>query len=689
MITYQQLAHALPKGDHLPQMSKEEPAGRAVDGEFFVEPNFDLVGDLAARVWLVSAPAAVGKTFIAQHLARDSSSPLWDLSLFSLGSHFFSGTMTEEHGVEGYLSFVNAFKATDGCLILDAMDEALVRSGAESMEAAVDNLVTILGSAQSGPSVVIFGRDDTIADVARVLGKSNVSTARMSVRFFTEQQSRVYVHEKSEDKVAALKAKLDEFLTKFFERVKSELGSYEWGDVHSFLGYAPVLEALSTAYDKKSNPLKDLNEALEDETDRQVWELLGRIVRSILLRETRKFSTSFGSGDDNKTRFAALTYSPETQLEMLMQPDLTAYVLDFPDEGDEDWLTDLDQQIRDQFREHPFLKSSRSASPNMLTSFSNPIFRDFVCAWAILERRVDEFDLLPLWGAPSISPAPLLTRFVFADSKRTHLIEASALPILADSHSSNFVPGKSILLIREDAPELHVDDSSAVMGVSLNEGGVTSSVLEVVPPVGDLEFLRALSSVEIEAPHANLRLGMGQRDFLLGPDVRLNVLSVESLVPDVRILHSQATTVKIHAESVTGITKRVIVHDLSSFVLVSDSAYHPWRQYSSEASLVGLEAERRMDVAGMELRRLVAWFSRPSMLGGGLRYPATALEQIFNKGRASRDMFDYLAMKKMAWLDGPEFVIKLDVPVEVVRLNDLSNELYAELIQGYVLAHER
>jgi hypothetical protein len=445
------------------------------------------------------------------------------------------------------------------------------------------------------------------------------------------------------------------------------------------------LEALSTAYDKKSNPLKDLNAALEDDTDRQVWELLGRIIRGILLRETRKFSSSFGAGNSEKAMFAANTYTPETQLEMLLQPDLASYDIDFPDEGDEEWLTDLDQQIRDQFREHPFLRSSREASANTLTVFSNPVFRDFVCAWAILQRRVEEFELTALWEAPSINPAPLLARFVFAESKIGQSVEPAALSILADSHSSNFVSGKSILLIREDAPEITRDDGVPVMGVSLNEGVSSSKVLEVQPVIDSLSFIRALSSVEIEAPSKKLTFGMGQRDFLIGPDVRLEVLAIESLVPDVRILHNDDTHVRIQSASISGVTKRLIVHSIEKFELISTTVYHPWRQYSSAPSAGTRPGQVDLDGAGMELRRVVSWFSGPSMLGGGLRYPVKAFEQILNKGRASREVFEFLLNNGRAWIDGPEYVIDLQVPIEVVRLNDLSDPRYHALIESYVL----
>ena len=687
MLEFDDLVSRLPHvpvGLGAPTIELAEPQSNGL--EVFIKPRFQADGELDSPIWLISAPAAVGKSFIAAQIANATNNLLWDLSRMTLGSYFFSGTMSEAYAND--LEIRAALSDGSVCLVLDAMDEAFVRAGAAGVEVAMQNLQSVIGKGGSNPKVLIFGRNDTMADIKRMLDGATVETASLEVQFFSKSEARAYVFSKSPKEVQAQRDKLDEFLERFFDRVELEVGANSWEQAKAFLGYAPVLEALSQAFDESDHPLRSLNEALNDSTDERVWELLSRVVSGILARESRKFSTSLGA-DRARVQFAFETYSPKAQLELLLTENVRDYQIDFPDDGDPEWLTDLDQQVRDQFRDHPFRNSRRRDDANVLNRFANPVFRDYVCSWAIVTGRIEEFDLLSQWEVPAINPAPLLSKFVFWTNEDRVPLEPAAVGIIADSHAAKVAGSKSLLILREDDPAFADDDvefDSRTVALTLVDEGEQRRSWPVQRLNDTLSFIRSASSIQVEAPSYRVEVGNGQRDFVLGPDVSMSASTIDFLVTEIRVTDELGKVVRLRANNVTGLTKRVLLHDPSVLEVSSPEAKFPWNMYPPKEDVRALIEESQLSDAGMKLRRILDWFARPSMLGGGLRYPVAAMNQVLNKLRASRSMFEFLqTVGYISRVDG-EFVLELPVDTESVRLNDLTNTSLRVLLVEYLRA---
>jgi hypothetical protein len=636
----------------------------------------------------------VGKSYLAGRLASTTRNPLWDLGDYNLGDAFFTGTIIKKHGRAGYDAYLEALKNGSDCLILDALDEALVRSGLENVQASLADLVSLLPATSSGPVVIILGREDTISEASSILLKAGVQVTMLTVNFFTEDRAREYVQAKSDRKVAALEQELDLVISNFFTKVQHALGAHSFEEAKSFLGYSPVLEALSAAYDRDENgenPLKRLNAALEDDGDVEVWKLLGKVVGGILQRETDKFSNSFGGSDARKVAFAANTYNATTQFEMLLHSDPDQHVFDFPDEGDAEWLTELDTQIRSQFREHPFLQSSRNyAGANALLAFSNVVFRDFVIAWALGERRLAEYRLTDLWNASSLNPSPLLSKFAFYTNERGAVVEADAIGMLCDSHSADFYHNH-VLVITDFSPEEGTADAegdvgpSALMSIALTDkASQQERTLFAEMTEEPLVLRRVVSGTMIDTPSQNVQIGSGQRDFLVGPDVFIRCQGLEAVVPEVRIVSSATQRVIVDADSISGSAQRVLVYDRASFSLTAKNSYYPWIQFVSPARDVETFEDSDLYAAGMEMRRIISWFSKTSMLGGGLRYPAGAFDSIINKGRASRSLFEFLRTSGRLRTVENEYHIELTFNPMIVRTNSLENAEYKAFLIEYV-----
>lgn len=87
-LTYSEFRTRLPRSEARPAYLGELLGPRPSQSQF-VEPNIEIVREYEdARIALISAPAAVGKSFLARQLSSDNNALYWDLASFSLGSNF-------------------------------------------------------------------------------------------------------------------------------------------------------------------------------------------------------------------------------------------------------------------------------------------------------------------------------------------------------------------------------------------------------------------------------------------------------------------------------------------------------------------------------------------------------------------------------------------------------------------------
>lgn len=655
----------------------------------FIAPDFDIEEsefDVAAPALLISAPAAVGKSSLADELGRKTGNLVWDLSRFSVGSGFFTGTLYDTFGTAGLDIVRSALEAGETTLILDAADEALVQAGARNFESAIENLATLIrfaehpeGSPSLGPSVVILGRPDTIDDTKRYLSEHGISAQIARVAFFDEPQARRFVKAKAvkTDRPGVAAAELDEFLKHFFDIVRGALGSGTWNASESFLGYAPVLDALGAFYRDESNPMQRLSEINQGQSSTHVWDLLVKVVESVLDREADKFGRSFGAGNERKTRFGKEAYDQRSQLELLLSDVPTEVEIDPPldDDVDDSWVfEELTPRVQAQFREHPFLNGADS-EPNPLLRFASVAFRDYSLARAMSEGDTRETSrLLDLWSDPRVAPSPMLSRFAMSSSLGITGVSVDAVTAIADSHASGFQPEVRL----EIEVEPMGDTTRSAVEVTLIERslpvGSVSSILDANQP---LRLARSVARTSIESPDRSVVTGSGFQDFSIGPEVSIDCAQFDSESAEVRIRTSDGEPNKIKTGRILGSTRRVLSPDLRALEITVPAAAFPWQSYRSADSASTTDSDSSLYWVGMEVRKNTRWFARESMVAGGLNYPVDAMETILGKGRASRRVHDfwlangYLVKRASYWtLEFPGF------STTVVLDNDLSNPAY-------------
>lgn len=663
--------------------------------ERFVAPRFVIHEEPrgeSASVMLVAAPAAVGKSALARELSRSTFNPLIDLGGRRIAEAFFTGFLGKEVGAHNAIRVQDELRAGRGTLIIDALDEAMVASGAQSFAAAVHDLIDLLGAGERHPQserpvAILLGRPDTIDDAEQILHERRVQTSRVEVSFFDREQATAFVKLKSRDERhrEALR-ELDDFLEQFFELVTSALGGTTWDDGASFVGYAPVLDALATFYSREDNPMARLSQIRNSGTSQHVWGLLVEIIRSVLKRETEKFATAFGADNTEKSRYGGECYTIDLQLRML----LSEAPMQFPvtpevEPPNLDWLDELESQVRNQFQVHPFLLPSHQEQANPLLRFANLAFRDFVIASALAASHSDQaVAIREYWAHPDVPISPILARIALTKELGLSEVSGDAVPLIVASHSVDGpVESSAQLEINAEEQQVGAGPGHAVI-VELFERGELTSHLRAYLSAGDpLHLVAGISRVTVDAPGLRVIAGEGAQDFVIGPDADIICGDFNSEATEVRVRATEWPNY-IQADRLTGLTRRISPGNPDLLKLLAPSGGFPWSTFLVKRD-AGNTGNNHLWAAAAEFRGNAKWYIKKSMVKGAPNYPADVMDTILAKGRASRVAHDFgIETSTLVRLDGRYEMRLQGFTIHTIYAMDIQNVMYCEYLRRFL-----
>lgn len=340
---------------------------------------------LAVEVIFIEAPAAVGKSTLANCLSASFNIPVLDLGRVRVSVGSLPGIITGD--------FTNAAQAQAAFhrgelpMIVDALDEGQMFSGEQHIEEFLETAFEFINqdrSVTTRPKLVFFGRPEAHALAAtwcEVCG-DGITRAHLSVDYFDEQAARQLI-----DANARLVADTDadagsaylsnpgpvrEVVDAYFRAIESALGvapgnlwSEEVG--RAFAGYAPVLAALGHLLAGIRN-FSEVVSRLGATGSREAWQVIEAVVSTILEREQiEKFRPSLserlGSAPppeayDASEQIRFLAYYIDGQ-----QPTSSGRV---PLAGND--LATYLSMAGDKMLDHPFIRQGKIAN-SVLASF--------------------------------------------------------------------------------------------------------------------------------------------------------------------------------------------------------------------------------------------------------------------------------------------------------------------------------
>lgn len=403
---------------------------------FYVQPKYiEIKNNPKAKFVIFSAPGASGKSALAKYISYKYKGIYWDLSQITLGENSFHGTLWRAMKQEGFIRFFDQIKNGNAVLVLDAFDEAEMISGRSGIEYFLNDLnETTVGSEK--PTVLLFARTETASFLADYCENNEIFFSQYEIGFFEEYNAKEFVKKKLEVDGRLITEAVNECINQQFTVIKRLLGTEELAS--TFLGYAPVLEALAKAYDEEKNTIK-LLEKLKKE-DISSTKIVYSILDYLLEREHQKVCSAFREKWTEKyPEFSEWNevYSKKEQIIRIVEYILFGSVeensfyncLKMPDE----LYIEYYNAIKMFLPQHPFIQNLAETEE---IGFTGPAFRDYILASLLAD--INYMDLALEYFRTSSKPihfsSPLLIDFYYFISNRK--VCGVAFSILYDSYKA-------------------------------------------------------------------------------------------------------------------------------------------------------------------------------------------------------------------------------------------------------------
>lgn len=638
----------------------------------------------ATSVILLSAPAAIGKSTLAAELAYRTGATLWNLASFQVGTGTYLGTLADAFGIAALGGVVNRLNAGDFLVIMDALDEANLRAGERNFEAFIEDLVKVCRDPRKRPSLVLLARAETADLVALYFEVNNVPFARYQIDFFRQGAAEEFIDKRLDAEYdRKLKARAHRvyrapYITargRLFSRVFALLGVNEkapWGEplVQSFLGYAPVLEAIA-AYISLYDNYAELNNALESpslaapaESASGLWNFLVQIVESILTREQGKIQPQLRDRLEAKAKAIdwrdwSLLYGAEEQCARVLDSVLRlAESRLLPRNLPSALRSEYEESLQTAVREHPF------RGPQ-LSGFANVVFRDYLYARGLtsgtdLEREGIRDRMLH----SEYLTTPLLARFLllFAEDGGTSpRMAALNFPFFYESiRSQTRINGAIYLSLDQDRGTRVISGT-----VATGRKGESDTEFELVPDGSQIRFLRVLANAIVSVSE-DVVLGWDTESFLLGPEVDLECGVLRTAVSAIRVQTGkggrgdETGDVLITADRIehSGVPPQLTVVGPGT-LRVAAAAVHPWFQYVRTEPAAVSPNPRILELARF-FHRILVKFRGTASYEGLCRGRHTIDVGAVGGSRDARELLRFLLDRGLIEIDGVLYCLRLD-----------------------------
>lgn len=368
----------------------------------YVEPIFSLQtssgGEASfdnATIILISAAGATGKTSLTHYLSNELSIPIFDLSEHEpVASNSLTGLLYNDMQLQDFTDYSCKLKEGKASMIIDALDEGFIKTTIEGFYSFLDNVIKISAEAKEVPFVML-GRTNIVELVTLYLESKGVKVALLQIEPFTVDSAKNFIdiHVESEGKV-----KFEEQYRIVRDYIIDAIGGFFKNQAEinhkqylQFIGYAPVLLAISTLLNDNNN----YHALLEDlkSSDRRNIELVIDIIERILKRDKEEkidklLLPTLINGRDSSFKETAIqkTYTIEEQCIRLLCRQLNEDLY-FPVTGDVYFDTEYNKQIKSWLDEHPFLSNGK---------IQNVVFESYIIAKLVGHKDYKDYVYLYL-----------------------------------------------------------------------------------------------------------------------------------------------------------------------------------------------------------------------------------------------------------------------------------------------------
>lgn len=351
--------------------------------DFYIKPVVeDLVQEKDPKIVIFSAPGATGKSALARYISNIKHALLWDLSKEKIAAHSFSGMLLDSLGAKEISRFIEGLSSGNAMLVVDALDEAELLSGRAAIEMLLNDLKAVVLNA-SMPNVVLCARTETAHFIQHYFQTTThrLPIARYEISFFEETNAIEFITETMANADHEVTPAVTQCIKATFAEIKRLLGN-DPEVCKSFIGYAPVLEALAVFFSEETNTMQLIQRI---ENSRSSAEIFVRIIDYIVEREQKKVINGFQqrcSSEYPDFGEWECVYSPQEQFiriinyTMFNEIDSDVFI---NEELPAELQREYNECIKDFIKDHPFIHHFDKGS-GPVVDFTGPAFRDFTLA---------------------------------------------------------------------------------------------------------------------------------------------------------------------------------------------------------------------------------------------------------------------------------------------------------------------
>lgn len=422
----------------------------------YVEPNFNettcSLQNSQPRFILFSVPGATGKTALAKHICYTKNGIYWDLPDNKVAEYSLQGALQQAIGADYLSGFFKSIKDGKDFLVIDAFDEAEAGSGRTGIEFFLRDLNTITNDCNH-ICAILMARTESAIFIKNYFTKEKIPFKHYEVGLFAEYNAKTYM----KNKLLKLGVNITSIVTQCIEEQFMEIRRIFGDDAKSFIGYAPVLDALAFSYDDDKNTLSLLKTTKSGENN---FGLMNNILRKLLIREHEKFlkALNIKVSTINYDSIQNNLYAEHEQIarlfEMIVLSEATTFVdiyEKFPIEYYEEYL----DVVNIQLPQHPFIQG-KDIDNDFHYDFTGAAFKDFVLAYILADENLYDFvdDYISIH--PKYCPSQMLIEFYsrFSENK----VRGKHIPLMYNSFKSLAQMGDKVsVYINGDATDCSVE----------------------------------------------------------------------------------------------------------------------------------------------------------------------------------------------------------------------------------------
>jgi hypothetical protein len=654
-----------------------------------------------SRIILITAAGATGKTALAQQLSYMNQIPIFDLSIHDpVGSKSLSGVLTEAFTYNKVGEIISKMERGEYSIIVEALDEGRLKTNENSIDAFLKDIAEI-ASKSIGVPFVILGRNQIIEQTWFKLEELGIKTLVLEIDVFTKEQAIQFIDQRVNDNPESAKmiqsfriqyVELRDFiintLGKFFRDSESnDLNAYE-----RFIGYAPVLIAISILLTKEKNFHKLYESFTKKDYNEKELELIFDIIYLMMDREKNEkvdaqyvpllmkgFESTVEVDEKNKC------YNREEQAVRLLQ---SACGIDqhYRVFSNIEIQKKHDDEIRIWLDTHPFEYGNK---------FQNVIFEAYCIASLMYSKDQEIIKLVDLYIKQKYKYNHLLFIFFRNINKDNHSVNRAFMPALINSLKT--IDSKDIKteITIDGTDPADVETGSLMEPVDIEiytnyNGNEDSIYYETMVKNDDLisfyGFLRDISIIlpcDVEIASKNGNISIGPSVFVRANDVVINgnTLNIGSSAKRSQV---DDDGVYIDCRNIMFSTLETVNPYLELEIITESDVFYPLNRYKKLPGNREIKISRDIEEKYKRFRRIVMTLRSHSK--GSLaryRYKIEHQRVLKNNGRKILDRMcedNILVLKRDFYHWDPE---KASILLGI-SWHDLRNGRYNQRVLEYL-----